>query len=87
MDREASRAERSWVILTAVPGNPKKPGAGASTSFRPDEVDAVCQLFDILFRGGTPGVVVQSEGVKSAYGKFKRMQMRLRERAEGVADE
>jgi hypothetical protein len=61
--------------------NPKRPGAGASTSFRSDEIDAVCQLFDLLFRGGTPGVVMRSESIKSAYGKFKRMQIRLRERA------
>jgi HPt (histidine-containing phosphotransfer) domain-containing protein len=52
--------------------------AGASTSFRKQEIDAICQLFETLYRGGSPGTVVRAQSVQSVYGKFKRMQVRVR---------
>jgi hypothetical protein len=61
--------------------NGKRPGAGKSTSFRRDEIEAMCQLFDILYRGGAPDTVLRSDGVVTSYAKFKKMRAKLREEA------
>lgn len=58
-------------------GNKKQPGAGASTSFRRDEIDAMRQLFTVLYRGGDPRAILRSPGVIGVYKKFKRMSERV----------
>ena len=58
--------------------NGKRKEAGASTSFRPDEVDAMMQLFSILNRGGDASTVARSVGVTTVQQKFARMQLKMR---------
>ena len=66
--------------------NPKQPGAGGSTSFRYDEVEAMCQLMDTLVRGGDVCNMVKHRRVLSVYGKFKRMYLRLQEQQKQRSD-
>lgn len=57
--------------------NPKQPGVSGSTSFRYNEVEAMCQLMTIVARGGDTRIVSKSEAVRTVFGKFKRMKDRL----------
>lgn len=66
---------------------PKQLGAGGSTSFRYDEVNAMCQLMDTLFRGGDGQMILRQKAIKTVYGKFKRMKTRLDELRDGADPE
>lgn len=75
------------MSVLAVTNNPKRPGSSGSTSFRYDEVTAMCQLLDTLVRGGDGRDMVKHDRVRSVYGKFKRMKARLdQHRAASGAD-
>ena len=54
----------------------KRAAGGMPTTIRHDEIDAMVQLLDTLYRGGSVGVIVRSESVGTFYGKLKRMQTR-----------
>ncbi len=59
--------------------NPKRPGAGGSTSFKYEEVDAMVQLLTVLVRGGDARDLSHKDPIRSVYGKFVRMKTRLDE--------
>ena len=65
------------MSVSDVANNPKQPGASGSTSFRYNEVAAMCQLMDILARGGDASVVSKTDQVRLVHSKFKRMKLRL----------
>lgn len=64
--------------------NAKKPGTVGSTSFRYDEVNAMCQLMDVLLRGGDVRIIMRQKSIQSVYGKFKRMKIRLDDARNGA---
>jgi hypothetical protein len=56
----------------------KTPQVCAATTFRPDEVQALDQIFEALMRGGTMrGMTGSDPRVQSLYAKVKRMKARI----------
>lgn len=49
----------------------------ASNSFRDEEVDAMLQLFEKLFRGADVGTIVRSDPVTKVWAKFRKMRSNL----------
>lgn len=49
----------------------------ASTTFKREEIEAVTELFDILFRGGDPSVIVRRRPMTNVYRKFTAMKGRI----------
>jgi hypothetical protein len=50
----------------------------AATTFRPDEVQALDQIFEALMRGGTMrGMTGSDPRVQSLYAKVKRMKAKI----------
>lgn len=58
--------------------NPKRRGTGASQSFTKAEIEAVIQLMETAQRGGGITIIVRSAPIQKVFGKFKRMQVRLK---------
>jgi hypothetical protein len=82
--RPAARAGRPALKLvhslpepTTAP-EPKLSRVCAATTFRPDEVQALDQIFEALMRGGTMrGMTGSDPRVQSLYAKVKRMKARI----------
>ena len=58
------------------------PTTKAPTTFRTDEVDAMAELHEKLLRGADLSVLLRSAALHSAFGKFRRMRIRLAEPVE-----
>ncbi len=59
--------------------NPKRPGTNASNNFTRAEIDGMVQLLDSLHRGEDVHVILRQPPIQKFYGKFKRMQKKLRD--------
>jgi len=70
----SSPAGTLGLVPSAAPG---KDRYRASNSFRPEEVDAMLQLFAKLYKGGDVGTIVRSAPVGRVWGKFRKMQDKL----------
>lgn len=49
----------------------------ATTTFRHEEVQAACQLFSLLLRGGDATALLRSDEIARVVGKFQRMKRRV----------
>jgi hypothetical protein len=68
------------LVPNAEPSKPRKHRVqfSAATTFRPDEVQALDQIFEALMRGGTMrGMTGSDPRVQSLYAKVKRMKARI----------
>jgi hypothetical protein len=67
------------LVPNAEPSKVRKtPQVCAATTFRPDEVQALDQIFEALMRGGTMrGMTGSDPRVQSLYAKVKRMKARI----------
>jgi hypothetical protein len=59
------------------PGNGSKNRYRASNSFRDEEVNAMLQLFDKLYKGGDVSTIVRSDPCSKVWAKFKKMRDNL----------
>lgn len=68
--------------------NPHAPGRSKSTSFRWDEVRALCQLYDALLQGKDVKIILRAKPIGRAFAKLVRMRARLESerREEGLPE-